>query len=200
MDKHKISIAVVVVFILSFAPVMLAQAGIMPFVIVCGAMVGGFVAWLLTTSRIPTDPKKILPIYFLVAATLMLHIWEEYLFGFGPRIAAINGSGWTEREFLLMIAFYMPAFWILGALGIYYRHPLGSYVAWFVFIGMILGEPVHLAVFPLIEGGRYHYFPGMWTALLPMVPGIWGMVVVIKEYRKDAAAERSEQTPSWAVE
>jgi hypothetical protein len=49
---------------------------------------------------------------------------------------------------------------------------------------MFLGEPVHLLVFTKLEGGCYHYFPGMWTALLPTVMGAWGITIIVKEYRK----------------
>ena len=49
---------------------------------------------------------------------------------------------------------------------------------------MIIGEPTHYLVFPLLEGGRFHYFPAMWTALFPMIPAIYGAALLIKGYRK----------------
>jgi hypothetical protein len=145
--------------------------------------------------RHPTDPRKILPIYLLTIFMLYVHIGEEYWTGFGPRLGAATGSGWSESEFVALFVFYLPAFWILGALGLYYRHPLGNFMAWFIFFGMFLGEPTHLLVFPNLEAGRYHYFPGMWTALLPMVMGLWGISVIWQEYR----AARSHHLPSTTL-
>jgi hypothetical protein len=42
---------------------------------------------------------------------------------------------------------------VAGAIGINKRHPLGNFIAWFFFVTMILGEPVHLLVFPFMVGG-----------------------------------------------
>ena len=60
-------------------------------------------------------------------------------------------------------------------------------MAWFIFVGMFAGEPTHLLVFPVLEGGRYHYFPGAWTALLPMIMGVWGLYVILAEDRRSRA-------------
>jgi hypothetical protein len=98
---------------------------------------------------------------------------------FADRIAAAAHVRWTEAQFVEVIVLFGPAIWIAGAIGVYRRHPLGNFIAWFLFVGMMLGEPAHLLVFPFMEGGRYHYFPGMWSALAPMAPaayGIWRML------------------------
>lgn len=185
--KHWLYIALVITFIFTIAISLFQKAGTMPAVIVCGSMLGGAIGWFFTSLRYPTDPRKLLAVYLLTAAMLYFHIWEEYLFGFGPKIAALVGSNWTESEFLVQIVFILPTFWILGAIGIYYKNPLGNFIAWFVFFGMFLGEPTHLLVFPNLVEGRYAYFPGMWTALLPMVMGVWGLYIIIKDYRQQKA-------------
>jgi hypothetical protein len=177
--ETKLSVALVAVFIPTYATVLYLQAGPMVVGIVCGAMLGGFIVWIRTTLRRPPAPGTILPAYLLGLALFLLHVLEEYAFDFAPRIAAAAHVRWTEPEFVAVIVLFGPAIWIAGTIGIYRRHPLGNYIAWFFFIGMILGEPAHMLVFPFLEGGRYHYFPGMWTALFPMVPaayGIWRMI------------------------
>lgn len=193
--KQSLYLALAATFTVTFAISMLQTMGIMPTTIVFGSMVGGMVGWYFTSLKHPTDPRKILPIYLLTMPLLYLHIWEEYLYQFGPRIGAITGTGWTESEFLIQFAFYLPIFWIVGAIGLYYRHPLANFLSWFVFFGMFLGEPTHLLVFPNLEGGRYHYFPGMWTALLPMVMGVWGIYIVVQEHKKITAAEGTLMGP-----
>jgi hypothetical protein len=181
---QRLYLALAATFVVSFVTVFALQAGTLPAVIIGGAMTLALPAWAATSLRHPTDPAKLLPAYLLTAALLMLHIGEEYMFDFGPRIAAIAGSDWTQDQFATAIVFFGPIVWILGAVAITYRHPLGGFLAWFVFIGMIFGEPVHL-VFPLLENGRYAYFPGLWTALLPLVTAIWGMHILVCEARRD---------------
>jgi hypothetical protein len=127
--KQALYLALVVTFIVTFAISMVQTAGIMPTLIVCGSMVGGAVGWYFTSLRYPTDPRKLLPVYLLTVPLLYLHIWEEYLYEFGPRIGALTGTGWTESEFLVQFAFYLPTFWILSAIGLVYRHPLGNFIA-----------------------------------------------------------------------
>jgi len=193
LNTNKLYLGVAITFAISFIVMLLQTAGIMPAIIIGGSMLVGVVLWFFTTYKIPANPKNVLPIYLITIAILLLHIWEEYLFDFGPRIAQLNGSTWSEVEFLTLIAFYLPVFWILGAIGLYYRHPLGNAMIWFIFIGMAFGEPVHLLVFPILDDGRYHYFPGMWSALFPLVTSIWGMSVLIKDYREESKLQEAEK-------
>jgi hypothetical protein len=53
-----------------------------------------------------------------------------------------------------------------------------------------------------MEGGRYHYFPGMWSALAPMAPaayGIWRMLADEKAAKRTSRAiAPSSPTPTDA--
>jgi len=180
-----LSAGLALVLTAAFAVVFVQQAGVMPTVIIASAMLGGLVCWLLTTARYPAHPERVIPVYAITTALLMVHILEEYVWDFGPRIGALTGTGWSQSEFVVLFGFVVPAFWILAGALVYVRHPLGNWIIWFIWCGMILGEPVHLLVFPFLEGGRYHYFPGMWTALFPLVAGLWGMTLLITDYRRD---------------
>ncbi len=116
---------------------------------------------------------------------------------------------WTEQSFLLIFAFVGPALYALTAAGLYYRVPFAGFLAWFIFIGPGVAEFTHF-VFPLLEpalsptvttsitaytsGGRLvsempnywigatgrYYFPGLYTAVLPMIPGIYA---IYRQYR-----------------
>jgi general stress protein CsbA len=192
--ETRLSVALVAVFIPTYATLLYLQAGLMVVGIVAGSMVAGFVVWLRTTLRRPPSARAILPAYLLALALFLFHVLEEYAFDFAGRIAAAAHVQWTEAQFIEVIVLLGPAIWIAGAIGVYHRHPLGNFVAWFFFVGMMVGEPTHMLVFPLMEGGRYHYFPGMWSALAPMVPaayGIWRMLA------DDQAAKK--QTTSGSV-
>jgi len=193
LDTNKLYLGIAITFAVSFIAMFVQQAGVMPAIIIGGSMLVGVVLWFFTTYRIPANPKRVLPIYLITISLLLFHICEEYLFAFGPRIAQLNGSTWSEVEFLTLIAFYLPVFWIMGAIGLYFRHPLGNAMIWFIFVGMAFGEPAHLLVFPIVEGGRYHYFPGMWSSLFPLVTAIWGMSVLIKDYREESKLRTAEK-------
>lgn len=181
--ETRLSIALVAVFIPTYGTMLYLQAGFLVVGVVCGAMVGGFFVWLRTTVRRPPDPAAILPAYLLALALFLFHVLEEYAFDFAGRIAAAAHVHWTDGQFVEVIVLFGPAIWIAGAIGIYKRHPLGNFVAWFFFIGMVLGEPTHMLVFPFMEPGRYHYFPGMWSALFPMVPAVYGIHRMLSEHR-----------------
>jgi hypothetical protein len=177
--ETRLSVALVAAFIPTYAATLYVQAGFLVVGIVAGSMVAGFVIWLRTTLRRPPAVPAILPAYLLTLILFLLHVLEEHVFNFAGRISAAAHVRWTETQFVEVIVLLGPAIWIAGALGVYKRHPLGNFVAWFLFVGMMVGEPAHFLVFPFMEGGRYHYFPGMWTALFPMVPaayGIWRML------------------------
>lgn len=179
---ERLYLAAAAVLVASIVTLLVLQAGPLPAAIIGGAMTLALPAWALTSLRRPPDPARVLPVYVLTCALLMVHIVEEVAFDFGPRIGELTGTGWTREEFTTTIVLLGPVLWITGALAVARRHPLGGFLAWFVFIGMVLGEPVHL-LFPVLEGGRYAYFPGLWTALLPMVPALWGIQLLVRDSR-----------------
>lgn len=185
-EKFYVLVAAVITF--GFTSHLHLTAGWLPTIIIgFGALSAGLVLWVMTSLRYPTNPKLLLPPYLLTAALLMLHIAEEYAFDFGDRIAAITNSGWTTDQFLWSLGLGFPIIWIAGAYAIAKRNPFGGFVSWFIFCGMLVGEPTHLIIFPvreiILHGGHYDYFPGMWTALVPLIPGIWGMWVIVKDYQ-----------------
>ncbi|MBV7340118.1 hypothetical protein KFU94_70320 [Chloroflexi bacterium TSY] len=91
--KQSLYLALIATFIVTSAIWLVQTAGIMPAIIVCGSMAGGAVGWYFTSLKHPVDPRKIVPVYLLTAVLLYLHIWEEYLFEFGPRIGTLTGTG-----------------------------------------------------------------------------------------------------------
>ncbi len=153
-----------------------------------GALATGMVFWIITSLKYPTDPKLLLPPYLITATVLMFHIVEEYIFDFGTMIGGITQGIWTTEQFLWSIGFGFPIIWIFGAFAIAKRNPFGGFVSCFLFTGMLLGEPTHLLIFPireaLLHGGGYDYFPGMWTALAPLVSGLWGIAVIVKDSQR----------------
>ena len=190
--------------------------GLPPLIIVGGSGMAGFVMWTRTYLRKPVDPAIILPPFLLTVAALEVHMIEEWRKGFGPAMSRLFDISWTERSFLLIFAFVGPAIYALTALGLFYRAPLAGFIAWFIFIGPGVAELTHF-VFPLLKpailpevagtisrtvsNGRFvadmrnywwkttgtYYFPGLYTAILPMIPGIAGIRRMIRATRTGAA-------------
>ena len=143
-----------------------------------------FVAWRRTIREKPAS-RKIIALYFTTVACLHVHILEEYLSQFPQRLSQLfHLAHFSESAFLEMFAFGGIILWIIVGVGLICRIPLANYFAWFVFIGPGPGELIHY-VFPLIEGGHYHYFPGMWTAWIPVVPAILAMFTLFRDARSE---------------
>jgi len=175
-----------------------------PVIIVGGSGLVGFGFWQRTYLKRPIDPGVILPLFLLTVAALDVHMAEEYLTKFGPAMSRLFDISWTERSFLLIFAFVGPTLYALTALGLFYRVPFAGFLAWFIFIGPGVAEFTHF-IFPRIRpaigptlaenisthvsNGRFvadmpnywlgltgrYYFPGLYTAVLPMIPGIWAI-------------------------
>jgi hypothetical protein len=173
------------------------QAGLLPIGVIAASMMGGLLGWRTTTSRAPADPAFHVPLFLLLLALFYLHVGEEALTGFNRAIAAITGHPWSDGPFTLVIGLVGPAVWVLGAWSLWKRQPLGNFILWFMIVGMILGEPTHLLVFPVVKmvqtGGGYNYFSGMYTALFPMIPAIVALTHIIRTHR---SGNRRMPTPS----
>jgi hypothetical protein len=187
---EKTTLLIAAIISLAFTAHLFHTANLMVTLIIGLAALGaGTIFWFKTSLKHPTNPKLLLPPFFLTAAFLMIHIAEEYVFDFGNQIAGIAQGIWTTEQFLWSLGILFPIVWILGAYAIAKRHPFGGFVSCFIFLGMLLGEPTHLLIFPIREailhGGGYDYFPGMWTALAPLTTGLWGIAVIVTEARKD---------------
>jgi predicted NBD/HSP70 family sugar kinase len=189
-----------------------------PVIIVGGSGTAAFILWSLTYLRRPLPPEIVLPPFLLTVAALEAHMIEEYLTGFGPAMSRLFNISWSERSFLMIFAFVGPVLYSLTALGLFRRVPLAGFLMCFVLIGPGVAEFVHF-IFPALQPdvqptvagpvqavvgrgqlmqnlpnfwvhvtGRY-YFPGMYTAILPMIPGVYGI-------RKLLAAERTARLHS----
>lgn len=213
------SIAAAVLFTLGAMYAGYRSIGVPPVVIVGGAGLLGMVIWMRTYLRRPVDPRLILPPFLLTVAALEAHMLEEYLTGFGPAMSRVFDISWSEPSFLMVFAFIGPVIYTLTALGLYWRVPLAGFVAWFIFMGPGMAEFTHF-IFPLmkpaihphsteivsqaVSNGRFvadmpnywvhatgrYYFSGMYTAVLPMIPGMWAVLRTLKAARM-ARAERS---------
>jgi hypothetical protein len=190
VEQKKINI--LTLFFLSIALVYAAtiyvQSGWLPVGVIIGSMMGGLIGWRKTTAHHPANPYKVVPLYLLMLCLFNIHVGEEFITHFNQSIALITGHAWADKPFTLLIALIGPIFWIFGAFSLWLKQALGNFILWFMIVGMILGEPTHLLVFPVVvmyqKGASYHYFSGMYTALFPMIPAILALVVIIADHKK----------------
>ncbi len=175
-----------------------------PVIIVGGSGTAAFNLWSFPYLRRPLPPEVVLPPFLLTVAALEAHMIEEYLTGFAPAMSRLFNISWSQNSFLMVFTFIGPILYTLTALGLFRRVPLAGFLMCFIFIGPGVAEFVHF-IFPAIRPdvqptvaasvqavvgrgqlmqnlpnfwvhvtGRY-YFPGMYTAILPMIPGIYGI-------------------------
>jgi hypothetical protein len=178
--------------------------GLPPTMIVGGSALVGFLFWRATNLRRAIEPQKTTILFLLTVAALHVHMLEEHACLFGPAMSRLFGIAFPDERFLLIFVFAGPTIYYLTAVGLLLRIPFAAFVAWFIFIGPGLAEFTHF-LFPLIEPaiepanlapvtstvngqvienmpnhyffatGTY-YFPGLYTAIIPMIPGAWSVV------------------------
>lgn len=189
------------------------EIGLPPVIIVGGSAIVGLVLWLWTYQHGPLPARAVLPPFLVTVACLEGHMIEEYFAGFAPAMSRLFDISWTQEGFLLVFSFVGPVIYSLTALGLYRRSYLAGFFAWFIFIGPGVAEFTHF-IFPMLKpaldpgdlrplstvvsNGHYisnmpnyyfwttgrYYFPGMYTAIMPMIPGIYGIAAAIRARRK----------------
>ena len=207
--SQKLSLIPAIIFCVVAPTMGYIKIGLAPVIIIGGSAIVGFFFWYFTYLKKPVDPKIILPLFVLTVAALQIHIVEEYQAGFGPAMSRLFNIPWTEKSFLMVFALVGPTVYTLTTLGLYYKVPIAGFIAWFIFIGPGVAEFTHF-IFPALQPhiepenlssvtrsingtqvvnmqnyyykttGHY-YFPGMWTAVLPMIPGIYSIYRLVKE-------------------
>jgi hypothetical protein len=195
--------AIALALIVVSAAALKANVGLPPTVIVGASAMIGFLCWRKTNLRHSITPEKTATLFLLTTTALHVHMYEEYTRRFGPAMSRLFNISFTDAGFLRIFVFILPVVYYLTAIGLLLRIPLAGFVAWFIFIGPGVAELTHF-IFPLIRPaleptnpaaitatingvsipemenhwltvtGRY-YFPGMYTAVLPMIPGIYGI-------------------------
>lgn len=196
-------------FILVSCSLAYIKIGIPPVVIVGGSSIVGFTLWLKTYRHGPVPARVILPAFLLTVAGLEFHMIEEYFMQFGPAMSRLFDITWTQSSFVLIFTFVGPILYSLTALGLFLEIPIAGFIAWFIFIGPGVAEFTHF-IFPLltpaidpsqvspithafangvtmadlpnfwIKATGQYYFPGLYTAIVPMIPGIYGIIKVLR--------------------
>jgi hypothetical protein len=143
---------------------------------------GGFVLWWFTTRKTSINARTIIVPYLLTTIMFMAHVCEEYT-TYARGLPSITPLRATFEEMVIFAATLGPIMWVLGALMMFKRWPVGFFVASTFLFGMMFIEPSHVVV--PFWGGRFHYVGGMWTAL-PLTAFAWYTFFAIRrEIRRE---------------
>ncbi len=152
-------------------------------------------AWWIPKGRFWLAGRQMLPFHLAVLAGLLFHTREELTRGFAAAMReTFHMTAFSDTTFLNAIVFAVPILYILTAIGLWYERPFAEFLSYTLFFGPGFMEWTHY-VFPLFQGGPYHYFPGMWTAWIPMVPGIAALLWNFRRVRQAQIGRRPPQ--SW---
>jgi hypothetical protein len=137
-------------------------------------------AWSRTTYLRPRR-RRILPLYITLVVVLVLQGMEAWYFGYVGRLLTLFPASfappiyYSETIHIAVFTFGAISLFLLAAAGIFFHHPLGNYVGWFVLLyGVVSG--LLLFALPPLAGVGFQYMPGMISGLLAIVLGVLGSV------------------------
>lgn len=161
------------------ACVILSQSKPTPeFIVLIIAVFSGLILWRkrstpLTSTTITSD-------YLLMIVFLLVNLQEKSFFQFGPRVSILftaNDISTIQNYVIIIIA-------IFGVIKLWQRNSLGNLLLGTTSLYLILNQPLHIILYPIVENMQYHngyhYFPGMWSALLPVPFAVKCLIKLIK--------------------
>ncbi len=140
---------------------------------------GALLAWSRTTYWQPRK-RRILPLYSALVIGLLLQALEQWYFDYAERLLALFPARFAppipydSTLHLFIFGLCAVSLFLLAGMGIFFHHPLGNYVGWFVMLHAIVSGVLIFGL-PLLGGG-FQYMPGMISALVVMVLGVMGCI------------------------
>ena len=148
------------------------------------AFVGGLILWLLTTYRRPIEPQTIIVPYLVTVILIMVHVYEEFAAHIERYLTRLSGLQVTQTDFLVIAAFSGLVVWLVGAVMLLKRWAFGYFFASTFLFGMMFAELSHF-VSPFMENGAFHYSPGVYTAILPVILGWFTFRLILREMKQN---------------
>jgi hypothetical protein len=170
-------------FIIFFCLFSYEFLGIIGPIVLGGASAGGFLLYLKTGYKYRFDTSKVIIAYLLAVIFFIIHVYEEYIFGFEHIASELSGEVVAQQSFMTVAAFFGPVIWLVGAILIIKQWALGYYFLAFFFVAMTIAELTHF-IFPFILYGEWRYTAGVATAALPLIPAWYGLMITLKETRR----------------
>ncbi|MDX2001848.1 MAG: HXXEE domain-containing protein [Chitinophagales bacterium] len=149
--------------------------GIWTTFIFASGFLGGFILWLFApnTASFASIRK---PYWFTLAALILLHRVEEYIFKFQEELAKMTGNPIPDLTSPALIALVLASVggWLFIPYLIKRSYSFGYYLAWTFFAAMGIAELAHF-IFPFFTHEPYGYFPGMASVIVLAPTAWWGM-------------------------
>ena len=167
--------------------------------------------WFAFKSGARPSSRLLVPFVYLFFA-LMVNFLECYLTGFSFAISYLLRIVLTERTFIVFAGFLFPIFFALTAMGLIRKNYFAAFLATFSFVVLGFGSALHFALpflasaldveqqqiieinYPLWLAGK-HYFPGLITAIFPVLAALRGMMVLM-DYRRNPIQAPTDFTTS----
>lgn len=144
---------------------------------VIGAGAAALLLWLATSYR---DPRRrtFLPFYLLMVLLVLLQGLEQWHFGFAHTMKELFPASFAapvvfdEKIQLAVFTLAAVSLYLIGAVGLFFHHPLGNYMAWLLVVeAAVAGVALLAAAF---ASGHFHYVPGLATGVVAIPLGIAG--------------------------
>jgi len=100
----------------------------------------------------------------------------------------------TETKSVIGAVALIPGLALVGYLTVGFEWPFGYFFVSTFLFGMMFAELSHFFG-PFMEGGTFHYTPGMYTAILPIIGGWYVFRIILREMSK----ERNNAGPDEAA-
>jgi hypothetical protein len=142
------------------------------------ALASAFVIWTRTSLRRPLS-RRVVPVYVLGVAILVAHGGEQFLNNYAATLNRMFPDSFsepvmfTDRASFVIFPMAATVLFLLGGAAILFHHPFGNYCAWLLFTILIVIPASHFVLF--LSAGERAYVPGMWSALVAIPFGVWGL-------------------------
>ncbi len=151
----------------------------------------GIIIWRNTIAINIESSYKILPLYVLMLALYLLYSQETEIGQYQEHLATLFNLNLPYPELYYIKLILM----LFGGISLYRQKPIGGLIVIVASIYLILAQPVTFFLFPFLESIRtnypFHYFPGMWTALLPVIPALSIIVTIMQAKISQTSSQNS---------
>jgi hypothetical protein len=155
---------------------------------VIAAGTAALLLWLATSYR---DPRRrtFLPWYLVLLVLVLARGLEQWHFGYAATLHRVFPGSFeppvvfTERIQLAVFTLGAVSLSLIGALGLFFHHPLGNYMAWFLVCDAAVAGVV-LVVLSFVSG-HFHYIPGIVTGAPGLLLGLFCAVRLARSPAKE---------------
>lgn len=155
---------------------------------VVAAGAAALLLWLASSYR---DPRRrtFLPLYLLLLVLVLAQGLEQWHFGYAATMHRLFPGSFqapvmfNEKIQLSVFTLGAVSLYLLGALGLFFHHPLGNYMAWLMVCQATVGGAMLLAISWV--AGHFQYVPGMVTGTLAAMLGVFCAIRLARSPAKE---------------